>query len=158
MDNNQNPNYQQYGYQPKQNQQEQSNYQRYEPNGYQQPDQGYYQQPNQDYYQGYYQQQNQGYYQGYYQQPLKQPAHGMAIASMVLGILSIFIIPIVTGTLGIVLGGVAKSKGNKSGMSTAGIVCGIIGIVGWILMLMFLNELMEEIMSDFMVALPMFGL
>ena len=60
---------------------------------------------------------------------------GLDIAALVCGILSIFLFPIIFGTLGIILGAVSKNKGSKSGMATAGIVCGIIGIVGWILML-----------------------
>ena len=57
----------------------------------------------------------------------------MGIASFVLGILSIlcslfgvFWFPIVLGTVGIVLGAVARKKGG-SGLATAGLVLSIIG-------------------------------
>lgn len=66
-----------------------------------------------------------------------QPAKGLAIAGMVMGIISIFLFPLITGSLGIIFGGVAKSKGNRSGVATAGIVCGIIGVVGKLLMWAF---------------------
>lgn len=65
---------------------------------------------------------------------------GMAVAAMILGILSIpaILIPIlafILGILAVVLGAVAKSQIKRSGMTNggqamAGIVCGAIGIVG----------------------------
>lgn len=60
-------------------------------------------------------------------------SNGMAIASMVLGIVSIvlcwwFILALPCGIVGLVLGCVYRYKGGKSGMSVAGIVCGSIGI------------------------------
>ena len=65
---------------------------------------------------------------------------GMAVAAMIVGILSIpaLLIPIlaiILGIVAIVLGVVAKGQIRKSGMSnagqaTAGIVCGAIGVVG----------------------------
>jgi len=91
------------------------------------------QQQQQQYQQPQYQQPQ--YQQPQYQQPGTQPANGMAAASLVCGILSIFLVPLVFGILGLALGGAAKSKGNRGGMATGGIVCGIIGIVGWIIML-----------------------
>ena len=63
------------------------------------------------------------------------PGKGLAIAAMVTGILSFLCFPYVFGVLGIVFGGVAKSKGCKSGMATAGIACGAVGIALWLLML-----------------------
>ena len=56
---------------------------------------------------------------------------GFAIASLVLGIVSIFCFAIITGTLAIVFSSKAKAKGYPGGMATAGFVCGIIGLVGW---------------------------
>ncbi|MEE0061342.1 MAG: DUF4190 domain-containing protein [Acutalibacteraceae bacterium] len=102
----QQPTYQQFDYQ-------QNNYQ-------QQPYQQQYQQP-------YYQQQM-------YQQPMTpaEPGRGFAIASLVLGIVSFICFPIITGGLGIAFGIVAKKKGSRSPMATAGIICGIVGIVLWI--------------------------
>ncbi|MBE6923823.1 MAG: hypothetical protein E7466_01095 [Ruminococcaceae bacterium] len=65
-----------------------------------------------------------------------QPAKGLSIAALVLGIISIFLFPIITGTLAIIFAGVAKSKGNTHKMTTAGLVTGIIGVAGWILLQM----------------------
>ena len=59
----------------------------------------------------------------------------MAIAAMVLGIVSFFCFPAITGALGIIFGCVAKGKGSRSGMALAGIICGAIGIALWLLML-----------------------
>lgn len=64
------------------------------------------------------------------------PGKGMAIASLVLGIVSFLCFPIVTGVLAIIFGGVAKSKGYTGGMATAGLICGILGLALWVLMLM----------------------
>lgn len=68
------------------------------------------------------------------------PGKGLAIASLVLGIISLFLFPIVTGTLGIILGVVAKNKGCSSGLATGGIVCGIIGVAFWLIMLIFVGS------------------
>ncbi len=59
---------------------------------------------------------------------------GMAIASMVLGIVSIVLscswyIGLISGILAIILGIVYNKKNMRSGMATAGIVCGILGII-----------------------------
>lgn len=70
------------------------------------------------------------------------PGRGQSIASLVLGLLSFFMLPIVTGTLAIVFGGIAKSKGSTSPMATAGLVCGILGIVSWILILALFNTIL----------------
>ena len=67
------------------------------------------------------------------------PGKGFAIAAMVCGIVSFFCAAVITGTLGIIFGGVAKSKGSTSGMATAGIVCGAIGIALWLFMLIACN-------------------
>lgn len=61
---------------------------------------------------------------------------GLAIASMVLGIVALVLsccvpyLPIVLALLAVILGGVslAKKMGGK-GMAIAGLVCGIIGLV-----------------------------
>ncbi len=70
-------------------------------------------------------------------QPVPQATagKGLAIAGMVCGILSFFCIPAILGVLGIIFGGVSKSKGYTGGMATAGIVCGVIGVALWLLML-----------------------
>lgn len=62
---------------------------------------------------------------------------GFAIASLICGIVSLFCFAIITGVLGIVFGSVAKGKGFRGGMATAGIVCGVIGIVSWLIMIIF---------------------
>lgn len=83
------------------------------------------------------------YQQPSYQQPMYQPAEtgdpgrGFAIASLILGIVSFLCLPAITGVLGIIFGIVAKNKGSKSPMAIAGIICGAIGIVLWIVMLIF---------------------
>ena len=73
----------------------------------------------------------------YAQPQQKVPGKGFAIAGMVLGIVSLvtfWCYGFIAGILGIVFGGVAKSKGFKGGMATAGIVCGAIAIGMWLVM------------------------
>lgn len=92
--------------------------------------------------------QNQVYYnQPYANQPAQDPGKGFAIASMVCGIISFICCAVVTGILGIVFGTVAKSKGSKSGMATAGIICGAIGLGLWIIMLIagFSLNILDEL-------------
>lgn len=67
---------------------------------------------------------------------------GMAIASMVLGIISIVLCCLwyvgpVAGIIAIVLGIVHNKKNGKCGMAVAGIVCGIVGIVLTVALLIF---------------------
>ncbi len=91
--------------------------------------------------------QNPNYYnQPYQNQPVQEPGKGLAIAGMVCGIVSFLCFPLITGILGIIFGAVAKSKGCRSGMATAGIICGAIGIALWILMLVAgLSSLTNEL-------------
>ena len=95
----------------------------------QQQQQQQYQQPQ--YQQPQYQQPQ--YQQPQYQQPVKQPANGLAVASLVCGLLSFFVAAFIFGLLSVIFGGVAKSKGNRGGMATAGIVLGIIALVVWLI-------------------------
>ena len=70
-----------------------------------------------------------------YQSPQKNGGgQGMAIASMVLGIVSIVLcciwyISLICAIAGMVLGIMNNRKCGRNGMATAGIVCSIIGIV-----------------------------
>lgn len=78
----------------------------------------------------------------------KQPGRGMAIASLVLGIVAFLCFPYITGVLAIIFGGVAKKQGFKGGMATAGLVLGIIAIaVQIIATAVGLNELTNLINS-----------
>jgi len=79
------------------------------------------------------------YQQGYVPQAAPQSnANGLATGSLVCGILSFIVAAVILGTLGIVLGCVAKSKGCTKGTATAGIICGAIGLGLWLLMLIFM--------------------
>ena len=55
-----------------------------------------------------------------------QPAKGLAIAAMVCSLVGFGVCGL-SSLPGLILGIIAKSKGNTSGMSTTGIVCGAIG-------------------------------
>lgn len=132
-----------YSQQPQQNpyqqqQQPQNPYQQQQ-NPYNQPQNPYNQQPQNPYNQQpqnpYYQQPQA--YGGYQLYPQRQST-GMAMASLVLGIISIvgapfsmFIIPLIIPLIGLILGIVYKTKHYSvgRGLSTAGIITSAIGLV-----------------------------
>lgn len=74
-------------------------------------------------------------------QPAKVPGKGLAIASLVLGLVGLIISALICGLLAVIFAGVAKSKGNKSGMATAGLVLGIIDLAFWLVTFIFCNPL-----------------
>ncbi len=65
-----------------------------------------------------------------YQAPQEQPAHGKAVASLVLGILGLACCGI-CGLIGLILAVQAKNEGNDEGIRKAGFVLGIIAVVLW---------------------------
>lgn len=112
-----------------------------------------YQQPQiqpQAYQQPYQPLQAQQPYQPYqpYQPSPKAPAHGMAITSLVLGIVSVVfwflgvgaIVSLLLGVAGCVLANMAKKRGNNTGIRTAGFVLSLIGlIVGALILLIMVS-------------------
>jgi hypothetical protein len=63
-------------------------------------------------------------------QPEKPAGKGLAIASLILGIVGmVCCCGGITSILAIVLGIIARSKGYKSGMATIGIILGAVGII-----------------------------
>ena len=105
---------------------------------YSQPQQAY-EQPQQNYDQQAYNQ-NQQYAQQNYGYDQSQQGKGMAIASMVLGIISIpaicfWIVGLPCAIVGLILGILYNKKNEHSPMATAGIVCSIITIALLVLVL-----------------------
>ena len=81
----------------------------------------------------------QAYYQPPYQQPQyvqKHPAESLATASMVCGIVGLFMAGLVLGIIAIALGSKAKKMGYAGGRATAGIVLGIIALASFVLLLL----------------------
>ena len=64
----------------------------------------------------------------YYQQPAYHPGKSYAIAGMILGIVSFFLLSLVTGIFAIVFGCIARSIGFKTPMALSGIILGSISI------------------------------
>ena len=82
---------------------------------------------------------------------MTNPSKGLAIASMVLGIIALVLsccvpyVPILLGLLAVILSGVslAKKQGGK-GMAIAGLICGIITLIPSILLLVTGAALLSE--------------
>lgn len=139
--------------QPNQNNYSAQNYQ--QPYGSQNYSAQDYQQPygSNDYNQNNYNQNNyQSDYQTYtdYNQPYQAPqytnsypvedssANGMAIASLVLGIVSFFCCGLPCSVVGLILGIISKKrKPENNGKATAGIVLSIIALVLWAIIVIF---------------------
>jgi len=73
------------------------------------------------------------YQQNYYAQA--QPGKGAATGSLVCGIISVFFAGLILGIIAIAQGRKAKRLGYIGGMATAGIVLGIIGLIGWVIIM-----------------------
>lgn len=88
--------------------------------------------------------------------PSKPPAQGLAIASMILGIASFVLmcssnsVSMAVPIVGLILGIIAKAKKNKTGFSTAGIICSAIALVLMILLFVFLFAFFFLMMEDSM--------
>ena len=60
---------------------------------------------------------------------VEQPAKSMAVASMIIGIISYVSINPLGAILAIIFAAAAKKHGNTTGYATAGLVCGIVGFI-----------------------------
>lgn len=84
-------------------------------------------------------------------QQTKPPTNGLAIASLILGIIAIpasccYGAGIIFGIIAIVLGVVSKRQGESmSGMAIAGIICSVIGIIAGICMWIMIVYVIKEI-------------
>ena len=93
----------------------------------------------------------------------EKKSDALAVVSLVMGILSIILcccygIGIVFGIAGIICGALAKKKGQSSGLSTAGLICSIVGSVfsviaiiyyAWVIaMVASYATLMDQILSS----------
>jgi hypothetical protein len=61
--------------------------------------------------------------------------NGMAIASLILGIVGIFIANVICGALAIIFGFIARRRTGGQGMALAGIILGVIDILLFIIVL-----------------------
>lgn len=84
----------------------------------------------------------------------QQESKGLAIASMVLGIVSIIpgwcipYLPFILGLIGVILGGISlsKKKGGK-GMAIAGLVTSIISLAIYVILLIFVGASISALSS-----------
>jgi predicted Zn finger-like uncharacterized protein len=82
--------------------------------------------------------------------------NGLAVASMVLGIISLLTwcvllgIPgLICGVLAIIFGNLGKANPNGSGMATAGLIMGIIAIGLWLVMIILVFAVGFTLMNSF---------
>lgn len=95
---------------------------------------------------------NQNYNQNYNQMPAQQGGSGLAIASMVLGIVAlvlsccIYFVSIPCALIGLILGAVALSKKTPGkGMAIAGLVCSIISIIPAVIVIIYGSSLVAAL-------------
>ncbi|MEV0848369.1 DUF4190 domain-containing protein [Streptomyces sp. NPDC049954] len=62
-------------------------------------------------------------------------AGGMAIASLVLGIVGLFFLGIILGILAIVFGYLALKQASRNGMAKAGLILGVVDVVFAVVMM-----------------------
>ncbi len=85
-----------------------------------------------------------------------QPAKGLALASFLCGLGSVVCcVGVPASVAGLVLGGVAKKKGNRSALRRVGVVFSIIGIVFHVLLMVFSATVLPAILDE--VAPGLFG-
>jgi hypothetical protein len=76
--------------------------------------------------------------------PTTTRTSGRAIASLVLGIVSLFLFGVIAGVLAIVFGVQARKETQRDptvggrGLATAGMILGIIGVVLWAIIILIL--------------------
>lgn len=77
----------------------------------------------------------------------KQSASGLAIAALVTGILGFSIIPLILGAveLGRIKKGLSSPAGK--GMSIAGLILGILALIGWIIYAIFASIFLARFAS-----------
>lgn len=84
-----------------------------------------------------------------YPYPVRQsPSQGMAVASLVMSILSWVLCPVVFAIVGLIFGLIARSNDRTNGMALAGVVVSIINIVIWVLFLVFYVFLIGVLMNS----------
>jgi uncharacterized membrane protein len=77
---------------------------------------------------------------------VQQKKNGMALTSMILGIISLVVGGIILGTLAVIFGSIGLSRINKDpslpgkGQAIAGLICGVLGIIGAIVILIIFGS------------------
>ena len=77
----------------------------------------------------------------------QQDGKGLAIASLVCGIVGLFFFGIILGPLAIVFSVMARKKGFTSGMATAGLVLGIIAVVLYVIAIVLCGSAMTAFLE-----------
>ena len=82
-------------------------------------------------------------------QPMVQPAHGSALAALICGIVGLLCCGIPLGITAIILSTLAKKQGNTEGIATAGLVLGILALVGAVISII-ITPILSAYLADLM--------
>lgn len=66
-----------------------------------------------------------------------RPNNNLGIAALILGLLGLFIIPIIGSIVAIILGSIGKKNDDEPTMANWGLILGVIGLLCWIVLLIF---------------------
>lgn len=91
-------------------------------------------------------------YNGMTPEPMTKESRGLEIATLVFGILALLICCCngLFGLIGLVLGIIAIVKGKRTGMTIAGLVCSVLGVLGAIFVLIFgMTDYGQELQDAF---------
>jgi hypothetical protein len=85
--------------------------------------------------------------------PVKQPADGFAVTSLVTGILTVVLcwlwpLALILGVLALVFGLISYNK-NKSGMALAGTICGGVGLLLMIAFVIFVVAVARNVTTNY---------
>ena len=69
------------------------------------------------------------------------------IVALIFGLLGLFVIPIVGGIIGIVLGAIGKNKDDEPTMAKVGLALGIVGIIVWIAVIIWIISMISMLFS-----------
>lgn len=90
--------------------------------------------------------------------PAPQRTNGLAVASLMLGILAIVlfftvVFPIILGILAVIFGAIGWAKANQGadhkGLAIAGLICGILGIAAMILFVAVFASTTVDIINSY---------
>jgi hypothetical protein len=77
-----------------------------------------------------------------------RPSNNMGIAALILGLLGLFIVPIVGSIVAIILGSIGKKNDDDPTMANWGLILGVIGLLCWGILLVMLFSWISWLFSS----------